>query len=103
MVNKIKKLSLALVLTTLFLTGTAGLFADDDCPSACSKFFQCTEEMKGRKATAKEKDTLTKGCENACKKKKKEVLGCYTESNKSGGSCQTYATCVYRFASAMKK
>ena len=83
-----------------FLTFPSFLYAD--CSEACVKFISCTEEVQRTKATVQQKATLSKACAETCKKQGPQINDCFEKSNEAGGSCQTYSTCIMKYAQLMK-
>ncbi len=83
-----------------FLTFPSFLLAE--CSLACDKFITCTEEVQKTKATVQQKATLSKACAETCKKQGPQINECFEKSNEAGGSCQTYSTCIMRYAQLMK-
>lgn len=53
----------------------------------------------GKTASAADIKKLTDGCLNTCKKKTKEVLGCYATSS---SSCVSFALCIQKSYQASK-
>ena len=80
-----------LITTIAMLILSAPVMAKDTCKEACSRFVECTEELKNTKANAEQKKTLTAGCMNTCKKQPAKVNKCYS---KGKNSCSTYASCI---------
>jgi Cys-rich protein (TIGR04453 family) len=68
------------------------------CEAACNKYYSCVVATNPG-ATEDQKQLIKKGCELNCNKTKyyASIASCY---DKSGGTCQSYWSCI---TSAMKK
>ncbi len=94
------KKSITLICFTISLFVTSNIFANEQCKPACDKFLECTKDMnKGKSATAADIKKLTDGCMNTCKKKTREVLGCFATSS---SSCVSFALCIQKSYQASK-